>query len=79
MPNLEGPIAMAGGKFKYRKYTDATYEYHCFADPGTALATERWSIMRVTTASGAIDWAAGTNAFVKAATDLTAVQGHSYS
>lgn len=58
-------------------YTDATYTYICEADPGTALSSASWRITRVD-GSGNTDYAA-TATFTNSATNLTTVQGYSYS
>ena len=68
---------ITAGTLKYKMYSDATYEYHCFALPGTALATADWMIRRTTATS--CDFAGGSLAFANAATDLATVQALSYS
>lgn len=57
------------------QYNDGTYQYICTAKPGSALASTVWRVMRVTLATGRIQWAPlGSQAFRYAATDLATVQ-----
>ena len=63
---------------KIKHYSDSTYDYFCFAAPGTSLSTAKWLIKRVTS-DGSVDYPSGSIQFAFAATDLTTVQGYSYS
>lgn len=67
------------GLLKYVTYSDATYAYHCFAMPGSALADEAWMVKRVKSADSSITFSGGSWDFGYAATNLSTVQGHTYS
>ena len=60
-------------------YEDATYKYYCTARPGTALTSAKWSIRRLTIATGRIEWAQGNANDCNPATSLAVVKGLSFS
>ena len=61
------------------EYSDATYEYFCFAAPGSAVASAVWRVFRLTSADTTITWADGDDLYNNLATSLAVVQGLSYS
>lgn len=63
---------------KVKNYADATYKYICLAEPGTALSTSKWKIVRETIATEDVDFAS-VGAFTNPATNLSVVQGLTYS
>jgi len=47
----------------YRKETDATYNYHAFAQPGTSTASAVWKVFRENRTTGGIDFANGNEGY----------------
>jgi hypothetical protein len=47
----------------YRKETDATYNYHAFAQPGSSTASAVWKVFRENRTTGAIDYANGNEGY----------------
>ena len=66
------------GKLKSKIYTDATYTYVCEADIGIDLTDSEWRVTRVHLTEGSRDFA-NAGKFDRQATDLTTVQGYTYS
>ncbi len=64
--------------FKIKIYKDATYTYICKARSGTSLSTANWQIARYDS-DGSCDHADGDLKFDNLATDLSTVQGLSFS
>lgn len=59
-------------------YNDDTYEYICKATPGTSLSSSNWQVFRLDSI-GNKRYADGNANFDNVATDLTTVQGYSYT
>jgi len=69
-----------GGTTNYitQFYSDDDYTYICKATPGTALSSTSWQVKRLDS-SGSKRYAGGDANFDNAATNLSTVQGYSYS
>ncbi len=51
----------------------AGYHYLCEAEPGSPVGSAVWRISRLTVATGVLQWAGGTAAFVHVAADRAAL------
>ena len=60
-------------------YIDGATVYICSAAIGSALGSAVWQVQRINTTTLQTEWADGDSLFDNAATNLTIVQGLSYS
>ena len=72
------PVEIVSGK-AYIGYSDATYEYFCFAAPGTVLTTAEWKVFRLTISNDRIMWADGNDSYDNVATDAATVAALTYA
>lgn len=77
-------IVESGGKnitddYVVKAYSDATYTYICVAEPGTSLSDSNWQVKRIHDSDGSVFYADGDAKYDNTATDLSTVQGFSYS
>lgn len=72
-------IHVSGYIPKIVNYSNATYIFTCLAKPGTGLTEAKWRIFREEISTGNITHASGYENFSNVATDLSTVNGLSYS
>lgn len=79
VPSDDTPVANNMG-LTTKIYKDGYIKYICRAPVGTALSVAGWQIQKIDTTDGLdMKWCDGDRKFNNTATNLTTVQGHTYS
>ena len=77
---VDGSGSVVSSKTNMILYTDATYEYVCEANgSGVALNSANWRVTRIRSADAYMQFSSNYDSYGDLATDLTVVQGLSYS
>lgn len=76
--NSDGSVPTSAPTLKSKIYDDGSYTYICEADAGTALSASAWRITRYDS-DGSSTHPSGSTAFNNAVTNVSTVQGYTYS